>query len=272
MRLDSYGRIVPLVMFGPENIGVWLKSYRIWRNATLMLEHIPQETLTHYPERVQDFADKYPAYLWPLLYQADVRARSEHLLKLARRCREAKLKADTDGVSHPYNPAKPWSYPFELLATGEKEFGDREFREPARDIMNKLATLDEAVEGDAMVSGHGTSTSSVTASSQVALTAPPTPTVTRTRSTPSREIWLPGWQKTNRKGSELCNGFQHGECCDVSRGFCARNSSKVHQCAICLDNRHGAAKCTSKGRDIGKPPTKAAPKKRRGKVIKKGKP
>ena len=278
VRLDAFGKLVPLVLYGPENISVWLKCFRIWRNATLMLEFVPQETLNHYPERVHEMADKYPDYLWPLLYQADVRARSEHLLKLARRCREAKKKADNDNVSHPYDPAKPWSYPFQLLAMGEKDFWDREFKEPARDIMNKLAKLDEAVEGDAMVSTTSASSTSRPASiTTLALRdASPShapPRTTRTR-TPSQEIWLPGWSRVNRKDAALCCGFQHGECTATLSGFCALDTSKKHQCAICLSNSHGAKNCPNKGKDLGGSVIKKKKGRRaaKGGGLKKGKP
>ena len=49
----------------------------------------------------------------------------------------------------------------------------------------------------------------------------------------------------NRKGAELCRGYQTGECteCDA-RGFCSRNPRRRHQCARCLSEFHGAKDCS----------------------------
>ena len=224
---------------------------------------------SHAPVAGAGGADEFPEYLWPLLYQADVRARSEHLLKVARRCREAKKKADDDGVSHPYDPEKPWHYPFELLATAEDKFWNREFREPAKDIMTKLATVDDAVDGDAPVAGRASS-------SNHRATASSLPTITTTLPPPKRprtsdETWLPGWKRQNRKSRPLCCGFQHGTCLLTNRGFCAQDAAKSHQCAICLENNHGAAQCPNKGKGdtVGVIKTKTT-KVRRGKAPKKG--
>ena len=79
VRLDGNGKLVPLILYGPPDAKTWLKRYKSWRNSTIMLEHISPEMLDRYPDRVMHFADTYPDYLWPLLYQADVRARSDHL-------------------------------------------------------------------------------------------------------------------------------------------------------------------------------------------------
>ena len=272
VRLDSFGRLVPLVLYGPPDIKAWLKNYRIWRNAAIMMEHVPAETLSHYPDRVQGYADEFPEYLWPLLYQADVRARSEHLLKIARRCREAKQKADDDGVSHPYDPEKPWHYPFELLATAEDKFWNREFREPAKDIMTKLATMDEAVDGDAPVATRASSSThrATTPSLPIVTTTPPAPKRPRT----ADETWLPGWKRHNRKNRPLCCGFQHGTCQHTVRGSCSQDDAKSHQCAICLENNHGASQCPNKGKGdtVGILKTRTTkPRRGNGKVTKKGK-
>ena len=83
---------------------------------------------------------------------------------------------------------------------------------------------------------------------------------------------MAGWRRTNKPGKSLCNGFQHGTCTDTVHGFCSEDGSKVHQCALCLDNRHGAKGC-KKDAGGGKDPSKKKRKTRRGAgVIKKGKP
>ena len=96
----------------------------------------------------------------------------------------------------------------------EKDFWDREFKEPARDIMNKLANLDDAVEGDAMVATTAASSTTRAASTTTLAIRdtmpPPTPHTTRTRDAITEDLaarvgscesqggsamqWIPTWK------------------------------------------------------------------------------
>ena len=51
-----------------------------------------------------------------------------------------------------------------------------------------------------------------------------------------------GWNITNRSNKKLCSAFQSGSCVGST---CTIDINNAHQCAICLDNRHGADKCPS---------------------------
>ena len=62
-----------------------------------------------------------------------------------------------------------------------------------------------------------------------------------------------GWLETNKQGARLCDGFQTGKCTTLNRGRCAADKNCAHQCAICLDNRHGAAKCDQSKKNDTKP-------------------
>eukprot|EP00971_Amphidinium_carterae_P209001 4146307-Amphidinium_carterae.1 len=65
-----------------------------------------------------------------------------------------------------------------------------------------------------------------------------------------------GKLSTNRRGRQLCAGWQSGTCLDTRRdGLCANDPNFSHQCAICLSHGHGADKCTkqpTKGKSKGK--------------------
>ena len=60
-----------------------------------------------------------------------------------------------------------------------------------------------------------------------------------------------GHNKVNRRGVKLCPEYQKGNCLSLP---CPIDSSYAHQCAICLDPRHGAKDCgpPSKGKGKGK--------------------
>ena len=47
-------------------------------------------------------------------------------------------------------------------------------------------------------------------------------------------------------------------------GRCPRNSAKAHQCAKCLDNRHGAMQCTAAAKDIKTKPGRRGAKRQAG--------
>ena len=266
VRLDGNGRLVPLVLYGPPDAKTWLKRYKSWRNSTIMLEHISPEMLDRYPDRVMHFADTYPDYLWPLLYQADVRARSDHLNRLARKAREEKRAAEEEGSRHPYNREKPWEYPWRQLVLHSSDFWEREFKEPAHAVRMKWKELHEELDGDAPVasslpaSSLTTGTCVPTSTAQkTATNIPPVPDATHERparakrpalaimdAAPCAEEWLLGWRRSNNQGTSLCCGFQHGTCTSAVKSRCSKDGKKAHQCAICLDNRHGAKACDKK--------------------------
>ena len=76
---------------------------------------------------------------------------------------------------------------------------------------------------------------------------------------------VPGaWKKTNNAGRELCKGFQRGSCLKALNGYCSKNPKHAHQCAICLDNRHGAESCPRKTQDAGDDKKTVRRKKRKG--------
>ena len=68
-----------------------------------------------------------------------------------------------------------------------------------------------------------------------------------------------GVHTRNKKGLDLCRGFQIGNCKSkgTDKHICPSNPSRRHQCEICLDNSHGACdhgapKADKKGKKGGK--------------------
>ena len=218
--------------------------------------------LDRYPDRIMHFADTYPDYLWPLLYQADVRARSDHLNRLARKAREEKKAADEEGTRHPHNPDKPWEYPWRMLVLHSADFWEREFKEPAQAVRMKWKELHEELDGDAPVAASLPASSLATgtcvpapASHKPKIVVPPVPEITHERPARQQKVsplaiadadtddWMIGWRRSNNSGTSLCCGFQHGTCTSTVKSRCSRDGKKAHQCALCLDNRHGAKNC-----------------------------
>ncbi len=69
----------------------------------------------------------------------------------------------------------------------------------------------------------------------------------------------------------LCEAFQRGGCSRANvNNRCPWGPTKVHQCALCLDQRHGSNQCPGSGTKGGEPKGKGKGK-GRGKGGNKGK-
>ena len=178
------------------------------------------------------------------------------------------------GGNHPFDNARPWHHAW-LRATSEAadQFWKDELEEPAQAVRLELRRLGEVVDGDAPVTASSATSSGTpvvpTVTSNADVAAPP-PAYKR----PADEEW--SWPlRVNKKKKSLCPGFQAGSCHNSHPGspVCPADSAARHQCAICLENNHGAAQCPNKGKGdtVGITKKTKTTKPRRGKVIKKGK-
>ena len=138
---------------------------------------------------------------------------------------------------------------------GEKDFWHTEFERQAFLIMTKVSELGYALSGDVPIA-HGPVLSAAASS-----TSPPVPDAPpQQRDRPPKRVVEQApvlaiedaprpWKKTNNQGTKLCSGFQHGKCTKSVGGRCSKDKNCAHQCAICLDNRHGAMQCAAKAAD-----------------------
>ena len=166
-------------------------------------------------------------------------------------------------------------------AVHSDRFWAKQFTEPAMLVLSHSAALQSMVGGDASIGGTAGSFSQ----------APPPPPqpqpsggggsngAARQRGGGNRRsdqrnvktrvhtVGEDGRLRTNRKGKDLCSGFQSGACMHALPGtyICAVDRRSAHQCARCLDHRHGADNC-------GAPPAKqpTQPTKGKGKSAGKG--
>ena len=130
------------------------------------------------------------------------------------------------------------------LAIDEDKWWEKEFEKVAYKISLKPVAANTGIDNDAPVKGGPASSSAapviqptpIIAPTQVAPPAPPLQLAAKAAS---------DWKTHNNVGTELCGSFQHGKCAKAVNGRCPHNSALAHQCAKCLDNRHGAMKCTA---------------------------
>lgn len=248
LRFSPTGEIVPVELYGPPDFEAWRECYMVFRTGAIMFEQISPARLDMYEKTIRSYAERYGRPCWPIIYQADVRARLEHVERLRRRGEQEYTAAQNAGLTHEYEPNKPWNWVWRQLCD-DFNFWNREVIEPCMLYLAKSANLQTLVEQDAPVAKSAPSSSSTTpavAPPPPPVASPRTAQIKRQRGPDIREhrVGDDGHFTHNRRGVELCKLFQTGECLEVDgRGNCIRNNSRRHQCAKCLSDRHGAAKC-----------------------------
>ena len=251
VRINGSGEITQIELFGPPDHEAWQECYAVFRTGAIMLNQITPARLDRYRKTIRRYSERYGKTCWPIIYQADVRARLEHAERLRRMGQEAYDRAQRAGLTHTFDPAKPWDSVWSELCMEVLGFWQREVTEPCMLYLAKSATLHHLVEQDAPVTAQRevitTSTRSMPTNKADSSSARPTK---RARGPDIREhkVGEDGNYTHNRRGHELCRLFQTGECTEKdSRGNCSRNSGRKHQCSRCLSESHGANKCTSDG-------------------------
>ena len=81
-------------------------------------------------ETVTNYAGRYDAEAWALIYQTEVRARLEHMSHVRRDGAAAKVQATAAGGTHLFNVGSPWEWVFRETAH-DTEFWRTEIEEPA---------------------------------------------------------------------------------------------------------------------------------------------
>ena len=134
---------------GPGDFSLWWKSWMVYRTALLLLRQVKIEPLDLYGEHIRCLHETYGAQAWFLVYQADVRMRSEEFERIRRR-----LQAQHDrgapagtGATDPvaFEPDKPWNAVFHrAVHAGDAEaqaFWTREVKDQAFLFLTRLRTV-----------------------------------------------------------------------------------------------------------------------------------
>lgn len=242
------GDMVPVELYGPADYESWRECFQVYRTGAVMLEEIYPSTLDGYEKVVRHYHERYGKGCWPIIYQADVRARLEHVERVRRRGQEAYDRARQAGLTHDFDPAKPWDWVYRRII-GDFPFWQKECLEPCLMMMAKTTPVSSLVGQDAPLSGPA---GSVTAPASSSRTPPPPAAparpAKRQRGPDVRERRLgdDGLYSHNRRGKELRKMFQSGECKEGPE-----RQLHAQQCAKCLSEMHGADQCPL---DVPRPP------------------
>jgi len=120
LHIGVDGAIVLAEIKGPANIEEWLTSRRIFKVACLMLKMLSTAAADAYSGHIFRLHTRYGSQVWLLLFQADIRFRSEHAERVRRKGEAIKAKAGVDPCE--YDPDTPWELctgkPPKILYTG----------------------------------------------------------------------------------------------------------------------------------------------------------
>ena len=247
---------------GPSTFDLWWASYRVLRCALLLLDAVPPEVLDAYGEFIREQNQAYGRDAWFLVYQADVRMRSEQFDRLRRRAeRQHQLEQAASMQSH-FDPARPWSTVFHL-ALADKMWWDEHLHRPVVLFLAKIRSR-------AQVCDDGT-----TQPALAALDGPPgrsggrsnnnNNTRRNNRSRTPRRQQQPGGGSatiTTNRGTPFCTAYNSPAGCSQSQQSC----QYFHGCTTCRKTGHAAHQCDpNRNPGGGKPGSRKQNKKGRGK-------
>ena len=246
---------------GPPDFESWWTCWRLFKVVCLLLEVVYTEVLDNYGELIREMATTYGPDAWFIVYQADVRMRSEHWERLRRLLEDRHAKLQKAGVHSDYNPAKPWQSVIEsCLGADASDFWNKNVHreamlfktriKSARDITDAGSwQTEEAAAGQQSV-GQGSSSSR--AQKRPAPTADDSSPKKR-RSNGRGEGWSDQSKKDdqglythNRIGNEICKKYNQGNCTVQKPGAKNCPNGFKHQCNKCL-GAHSAIDNACKG-------------------------
>ena len=76
LNIGADGVLTQVQVPGPPNVESWLEGFGVFRTGCIMLGEVSIATLGMWMQMVVDYSARYGANAWPLIYQAEVRARS----------------------------------------------------------------------------------------------------------------------------------------------------------------------------------------------------
>ena len=255
MVLGANGEFTRGELLGPMDFDQWSACYKVFRTACIMLDLICPSALDEYSDWIFRYSSRFGAECWPLLYQAETRARRELSDRIRRRAASdhmaMAMSARLQGVlfQHAYDPDKPWSCVWAML-TKDMEFWKLQFEDVAYMLKAKVQSLGSMpLTGEVPVAstpsaniaahcalqlgnGGGSTTPHGGGGGQVKKKGKVTQNIDKAwRSNPD------GTWSHNRQNQPLCWDYQTGKCTGTK---CGRG--RAHQCHNCL-GQHPANEC-----------------------------
>ena len=255
------GELQHVEIGGPPTFSIWEENWEVAITGYVSHKAVPLGTLIRYRGKVADLHRRFGEGAWALIYQADVRMRSEHFERLRRRGEEERAAALAAGGTHLFDPSAPWGWVFDQ-ACSDFEFWKTEVEDVGAAVADRARALAKAVGGDAPLArqqgaqfapkppprSQPLPDASAILAQQAGIRGlreqPPSgPPPKKAKNEPNVQG---GVYITSRGGQPLCPAFSvTGECpAPLTRTAQSGCVAGLHLCAKCLGVRHGSAACT----------------------------
>jgi hypothetical protein len=204
---------------GPPDFATWWRAWLVLKTTLLLLQAVASERLDHYGEHIRRLVDLYGPDAWFIVYQADVRFRSEELERLRRSAQIGyETQSPEDRARTGFNPDLPWDWAFGAgISDVGRAFWDTEVHRPAVLFLARLKTRPETTtDGTTVLSGQAVPTP---ASEARGHNSPKSQKGKKKRGKGASPKAAPakasGPARDNRdKGTEICNNYLRGNCRD----------------------------------------------------------
>ena len=258
LLFNQGGLLHKVEMYGPPSIDDWLQAWGVLSSILVALKAASRPNLGVYRDYMIYQAKHNGHSVWPLLYQADVRCRSERMPVIRDQLVTEHNARITASLPSTFDTSCPWDRVFkEAIESPESErWWAKEFEKPALRIITRMGTIGEMLDGDAKVEEMNARTLAGSVRNAPTLDEAYRGAPARTNAEKKRGNNKNKGNKTpqtsgqSSKGKmELCKRFNSGKCeaCGPDR-VCPKEPSRLHKCSKCNDN-HPETEC---GKGAGK--------------------
>ena len=130
---------------GPTGITMWSACFQVFRTAMVMLKAADPERLDQYSSFIKGLSERHGAGCWFLIYQADVRLRSEKIPKIVR---------NLDGVENRSKWALAFTSAIDMDAPGVSEFWNEQVHRPCQEFKSGATSKWALTRDDTFISLH----------------------------------------------------------------------------------------------------------------------
>ena len=233
---------------GPPTFEHWWASFCVFRVALLLLKAVPPELLDNYADMVKRFSSTYGPQAWFIVYQGEVRMRSENIERLRRRAERVHETAQSAHMVSEFDPKLPWATVFKM-AVGEecKKWWDDNLHRDALLFLTKVRTS-SAITDDGTVQPALDSqqwTGSEPSGPERKRDPDPKAAAQKRKASQQSSAQSSGRQERvagevySRRGKKLCDFYNDNERCWYNEYTCPES----HACKQCLQSGHPQSEC-----------------------------
>ena len=250
-------------LFGPPSIKMWKACMKVLKVIFILLQLVEPQNIDNYIDYIENLESIYGSRCWGVIYQADVKMRTQEMPRIRARLEKKWLKAGSPGFipgadPDAFNPAMPWDLVFNKAIEGGKaaNWWMQNAKEPCLLLNTKIADEADLIGDEIPHAKAGTHGEPHVAHEDFSWNlsdkgrgpkgqkAKPASNARETSRTPRGENLAvqnaSGEYLKNKRGKELCLKYKSGNC--SRSNTCTVNPERVHQCCWCL-NQHPGDSC-----------------------------